>query len=357
VSKKNTKEKIIITAPYSKNGGVSSFIESVIPYFKKEVKVFYRGFNSEINRKSISSLLSILLPLRYVLAHVKESPDIAIINSSLKIDCLIRDGLLILLSKLFDNKVLLILHGFEEDKLKYKLILRIGYFQTDAIIVLASKFADQLKEVGFQKPIYTQFNPISTDFVKQVNNNKKDFWKGIRKFLFLSRIEKYKGIFTAIDAFRIVNIRYPETQLKIAGTGNALTEAKNFVVNQNINNVEFLGFVNGEQKSKLISECDVLLFPTEHNEGLPINVLEAMAAGQIILTRPVAGLKDLYAASNFGFILESVNPDDYSKVMCELIENYSTEYINIRQRNIEFAKKFLNPMGITQKIENIINHL
>ena len=214
MSNKNTKKKIIIAAPYSKDGGVSSFIESIIPCFKNEVKVFYRGFNSNINRKSISPLLSILLPLRYVLAHIQESPEIAIINSSLKIDCLIRDGLLILISKLLGNKVLLIIHGFNEAQLKYKLILRFGFFQADAIIVLASEFAIQLKEVGFQKPIYTQFNPISTDFVKQVNNYKKDFCKGIKNFLFLSRIEKYKGIFTAIDAFKFVNSRYTKTQNK-----------------------------------------------------------------------------------------------------------------------------------------------
>jgi hypothetical protein len=38
------------------------------------------------------------------------------------------------------KKNLLIVHGFRENAWKYKLLLKIGYFKADAIIVLASEF-------------------------------------------------------------------------------------------------------------------------------------------------------------------------------------------------------------------------
>ncbi len=71
-------------------------------------------------------------------------------------------------------------------------------------------------------------------------------------------------------------------------------------------------FVEGKEKNHLLQQSDILLFPTS-NEGLPINVLEAMIVGMFIVTRPVGGLIDLYQKNSFGICLESTDPQDLLK--------------------------------------------
>ena len=41
-------------------------------------------------------------------------------------------------------------------------------------------------------------------------------------FLWLSRLHRYKGIYTALEAFRIFSKKYPDVKLRIAGGGPLL---------------------------------------------------------------------------------------------------------------------------------------
>jgi len=52
------------------------------------------------------------------------------INTSLSKECLIRDGVLVFIAKMFKKKVLLFIHGFDEKALKYKMLLKLGYFMS-----------------------------------------------------------------------------------------------------------------------------------------------------------------------------------------------------------------------------------
>jgi len=82
-------------------------------------------------------------------------------------------------------------------------------------------------------------------------------------------------------------------ELHIAGNGSALENAQKFVRENNLQKVYFHGFVSGLKKENLLKKSDILLFPTFHNEGLPINILESLVMGLYVITRPVAGIKDL----------------------------------------------------------------
>ena len=56
--------------------------------------------------------------------------------------------------------------------------------------------------------------------------------------------------------------------------------------------VHFLGSVFGEKKRRLWLDSDLFVFPS-HTEGLPYSLLEAMAAGCVPLTTPVAAIPDV----------------------------------------------------------------
>lgn len=340
--------KVLITAPYIEQGGVASFVSNITPFFNPKPKVFRRGNNP--NTSSIwNKIKMLLLPFTYLLSIVNSRAEVSIVNTSLSKTCLLRDGLIVFISKILNRKVLLIIHGFEEKALNHKFLLENGYFKADSIIVLSSDFKRQILQAGYKKPVYLNYNPVSIDILKNTSGVKTD---KITHILFLSRIEKEKGIITCLEAFRLAQNSCPSIKLTVAGSGSALNSAKNYVKGNNIQNVQFTGFISGEAKIDILKEADVLLFPT-YKEGLPINVLEAMAAGQIIITRPVGGLKDLYKTIDFGYLVESLAAERYVEILENLIK-HPDEFNEKRSSNRAFAIEHFHPQQITNIIERII---
>ena len=117
-------KKILITSPYSTNGGVSSFVNSLYPFFNSKIKIFFRGDNPNLRHKIFKTFMILMLPFRYFISLLIYRPTCVFINTSLSKTCLLRDGLLVIISKLLRKKVVLMVHGFEESSLKYKFLLK-----------------------------------------------------------------------------------------------------------------------------------------------------------------------------------------------------------------------------------------
>ncbi len=356
MTKQNTNKSILITKPSLELGGVAAFVENITPFFLNNVIIFYRG-KMPYKESKIKQLISrVKAPFRFIYCIIKNKPSHTIINTSLSLGGLLRDGIFVLLSKLFNIKTFLIVHGFQTKALKYKILLKYGYFQSNAMVVLAKEFKSHLKNSGYSKPIYTQWNPVSTDIINKFQNYTPSFNVTQRiNVLFLARIIKAKGIITAIKAIEIVQEKYPEITLNIGGKGKDKEEAKNYVTKRNIKNIRFLGYLKGIYKINTLKNNDILLFPTE-KEGLPINVLEAMTAGQVIITRPVGGLVDLYNSCSFGFSIESTQPEDFANAIVKVIENRES-YRKVSEQNARFAQDNFHPKVITEGIEDILQSI
>ena len=107
-----------------------------------------------------------------------------------------------------------------------------------------------------------------------------------------------------------------------------------FVKLNKIKNVDFLGNVTGDDLIQAFTSADVYVLPS-HSEGMPTTVLEAMAFGLPIVSRPVGGLKDFFQENIMGYLIEGLEPKDYAvklesllndKETCKLIGEYNHEY-------------------------------
>ncbi|MCB5259418.1 MAG: glycosyltransferase family 4 protein [Candidatus Cloacimonetes bacterium] len=342
---KTTEKKIMITCPRSNAGGVYQFVSSIIPFLPENTQVLHRGSlksDSPIT-KIVRSISSIVVAIQKMIKH---HPNLILVNSSLSKECLIRDGLIIRLARFFNIRPILIIHGFQVSALQFRGLLKASYFKAEMVFVLAKSFADKLREAGYHGKVISQYNPVDHTLIRNMGN--KELTPRCSTFLFLARVEESKGIFIALDIFKMYKQNNPGAVMLVAGTGGALEAAKVYAYKNGIEDLKFLGFVSGSEKEEAFRQSDVMLFPTSHNEGLPIGVLEAMAAGLIILTRPIAGLVDLRTKIDFGGMTSSLDPLEYLSMIRNLENEDKIKVMKIRNR--EFASANFHPQKIVDRI-------
>jgi glycosyltransferase involved in cell wall biosynthesis len=156
-----------------------------------------------------------------------------------------------------------------------------------------------------------------------------------------------KGVFEAVDAYWDLRRRHPTATLTIAGEGADLESVKTYVRDSSIPDVFFAGFVTGSSKAEAFGEADVYLFPT-YSEGMPLSVLEAMAHGLPIVTRPVGALRDFFEDKRMGFIIESLAPRDIADALEHLLTNRDL-CLSVGKYNHEYAKKHFSAKGVARE--------
>lgn len=120
----------------------------------------------------------------------------------------------------------------------------------------------------------------------------------------MGEIGKRKGCFDIPDILEKANLRGLDATMVFAGAGSREDEEalKKELAKRNLDkNVKFAGWVNGREKTKLLEESRIFLFPS-YNEGMPMAVLEAMAYGLAVVTTRIGGIPNLITDGQTGFL-------------------------------------------------------
>jgi glycosyltransferase involved in cell wall biosynthesis len=127
--------------------------------------------------------------------------------------------------------------------------------------------------------------------------------------LFLGRVGKEKGALDLIDAVVRLRRDFPEITVSIGGNGDidvAMKRAHSYNLTEN---VHFLGWVRGTDKERLLQQATVYVLPS-YSEGLPMSVLEAMAAGLPVVSTFVGGIPEAISDGEEGFLIQPGNVDE-----------------------------------------------
>ena len=172
--------------------------------------------------------------------------------------------------------------------------------------------------------------------------------------LFLARVEAPKGIYEAIESFKIIQKNNPNLNVKlnIAGSGKELDNVKKYVQTNNLTNVIFLGHVDGDNKKNALLDADIYLFPSYHGEGMPNSVLEAMAFGLPIVTRNVGAITDIIINGENGFYTASKDPNVFAKFIQQLIDDPELCLKILRKNHLESLKKY-TASKVKERLEKI----
>lgn len=135
----------------------------------------------------------------------------------------------------------------------------------------------------------------------------------------------------------ILKNKYPTIKLVLPGDGllqnNCITIAKELGIE---NNVDFLGYRN--DVDQLLQLSDVL-FASSKNEGLPINMIEALSCGLPVVATRTRGHVDLINEGINGFLFDIENPSEAADKITMLLENQNL-YKQMSENAEKSAKKY-----------------
>ena len=206
----------------------------------------------------------------------------------------------------------------------------------DAVIALSETWKKNLESIGI-KNVYIVYNGLSDyemeKLQKPASSNGDD--RLGHGFLYLGRLGQRKG---AYDLIQAINELYESGQSIhgiMAGDGSDRQQVIDKLNNKSL--IEFPGWVEGDNKIELIRQCRYLILPS-YNEGVPVQIIEAMAAGKPVITTNVGGIPDIVQEEN-GII---INPGDIEALKTAILalENNDTMCEQMGSNNREKAAGF-----------------
>ncbi|MGE5140307.1 MAG: glycosyltransferase [Rudaea sp.] len=135
--------------------------------------------------------------------------------------------------------------------------------------------------------------------------------------LTLARLTRQKGLDYLLEAAA----RVPEALFAVAGEGPERARLEKHAEELRIaDRVTFLG--NRPDVAQLLLDCEVFVLPSLF-EGLPLSVLEAMAAGKPVIATDVGGTREVVAPFQTGLLVPPGDVDALSSALCTLLADKS----------------------------------
>jgi glycosyltransferase involved in cell wall biosynthesis len=219
-------------------------------------------------------------------------------------------------------------------------LIRFVLDKSSEIVVLSEKWRRSVSQMTGNPNVTTIANPVT------VNSSlcDGDYRRAENVVLFLGRIDKDKGIMDLVDAFAEITNSFPDTILRFAGQGD-IEAIKRRASDKNVlNNIEFLGWVNGSAKIRALAEATIYVLPS-YMEGLPMGVLEAMAAGLPVVASNVGGIPEIVKNEVTGLLITPGDINRLTSAMRILLSDSS-----LRVRMGDAARKRIEEHYMPQRI-------
>ena len=134
-------------------------------------------------------------------------------------------------------------------------------------------------------------------------------------FLFVGRLDPVKGLRVLLDAFATARARMPGIRLRIIGDGadRAFVEAEA----ARVGGIEVMGYRSQSEVAATLAASDALVLPS-FAEGVPVALMEAMAAGRPVIATRVGGVAELVDHGTSGLLVAPGDAEGLADALCDL---------------------------------------
>lgn len=351
-------KSVLILCPHlTQRGGVANYYKLVHRHFHPagfDLEYYFTGRGEVATgpgrlRTFFSDLATLL---RTVSRH-----DLVVLNPSLDPKSLLRDGCYHLVAKrLFGKRTAVFFRGWQPacekaiDCAPGRFLFR-TVFNADLMIILCQGFRDVLARWGLpEEKIVQETTTYEQPEVAHHNNDPLSI-------VFLSRFAAGKGCTLALRTLELLVAEFPDLKLYMVGDGEQMPALAEYSKRHGLEgNVEFTGWLEGEEKTKVLACCGIMLYPTGYGEGLPNAVLEGMGMGMAVVTRPVAGLADVILDGENGYLVPGTDPDEFAERVRYLLLNREV-WQAISERNRIVARERFHISSVVARLDRLYGTL
>lgn len=347
----NVFEKVLLIGPdINGNGGMASVLKS---YVKMEPKFHYEPSNSSKGTLAgLFALLRLVLLLPYY-CWVRRVKIVHIHGASQK--SFVRKSFIIKLVKLLGRKVIFHCHSAEfEDYVEKRGRHKISkvLLKCDSVVVLSKKWADYFRSTLRLSNVTVINNIVEPVENRRGKNNDENNRIGL---LFLGAIGNRKGIFDLLEVISTHKDELENNIKLIIGGNGEVDKLTKLITDEHLENVvQYVGWVVGDDKKRLLNDCDVVILPS-YNEGLPIVLLEAMANAKPAISTSVGGIPEIIKNGVNGIIIRPGDKNALYDAIKSFVENRHliTEY---GQNAFKMVADFY-PETVKSQLKTLYNQL
>jgi phenylacetate-CoA ligase len=202
--------------------------------------------------------------------------------------------------------------GFAAFARRHARIVRHTLLRSDAVLVLSRTWADFVRDFAPGARVSVLPNtvtlPVLAGDVSQPG-----------RILFIGRLEAAKGVDTLLDAVVQLAPRYPALHLVLAGAGD-LHSYRALVTERGIaDRVTLAGWISAARRAEELSCAAIFCLPS-HAEGLPLALLEAMAAGKPVVAAAVGAIPEALA-DGAGMLVPPRDAHALAKALATLLDD------------------------------------
>lgn len=247
-----------------------------------------------------------------------------------------------IISKLFRKRVVLNYHSGEAvDHLRRSLPVVQKVLRFVDCVVVPSEY---LNQVFGKYGIKTTVIPNVVDLEAFSFQERHVFHP---RFLVTRMLEPLYNIECILNAFRLIQSRFPSAVLTILGTGSQEHYLKKLASNLELQHVDFIGRVERQTIPQYYRIHDFVL-NASNIDNLPLSILEAFAAGLPVISTEAGGIPSMITDRETGMLVPLNDHASLAARAIELLENQSLAH-TIAKQAYEETIKFYSWKSIRDK--------
>ena len=242
--------------------------------------------------------------LRAVVALLRARPPIVHVHAASHAS-FYRKALVLAIARARGARTVFHLHGggFEVFAQRHTAIVRHTLQRSDAVLALSDSWASYLRTLAPGARIAVLPNVVALPPEPDAQRVEAG------RILFLGRLEAAKGVADLVAAVAQLVPRYPHLRLVLAGSG-AVDGAAHIVLP---------GWIDAARRADELARAAIFCLPS-HAEGLPLALLEAMAAGKAIVVTDVGAMPEALAP-DAGLIVPVRAVDALAAALARLLDD------------------------------------
>jgi len=318
-------------------GGVTVLVQQILDYFNEnKIDYIYIRTNKYFtNEDKLAFIKNYIYVIYFFLKYVR-SIDIVFINVATN-GMYYLSPVLLFLSKIFRTRVVTRIFGghsidlYENTIILKKYLLKYVFVHSDVLFFETKYLVEYFKNLNI--------NTFWFPNVRQKTNNLRE-GNFKKRFVFVSRIKKIKGIVELLQASNLLDKSFT---VDIYGP-----------INEDMKNIDFCdykaeykGNLNPNEVLDVLRLYDVLVLPTFwRGEGYPGVILEALSIGMPVITTDLKSISeminnscgilvDVKNSKSLAIAMKSINELNYQFFSKSALEKFSDfEYENVYRRII-----------------------